>query len=152
MAESVLQLDPQYRAAYIGLCNAYTALGQTETAVRWCTEVRNKGAAELSYVEAQFAQIYARAGQARKAREHLDALRGLFKREPSGDTAFWLAIACASLDRKDEAFTWLDRAIDERSSRLLYARVDARLDPLRNDPRFKERLDRIESSPVPRSE
>jgi tetratricopeptide (TPR) repeat protein len=152
MAESVLQLDPQYRAAYIGLCNAYTALGQTETAVRWCTEVRNKGAAEPPYVEAQFAQIYARAGQPRKAREHLDALRGLFKREPSGDTAFWLAIACASLDRKDEAFTWLDRAIDERSSRLLYVRVDARLDPLRNDPRFKDRLARIDASAAPRSE
>jgi tetratricopeptide (TPR) repeat protein len=152
MAESVLQLDPQYRAAYIGLCNAYTALGQTETAVRWCTEVRDKGAAEPPYVEAQFAQIYARAGQPRKAREHLDALRGLFKREPSGDTAFWLAIACASLDRKDEAFSWLDRAIDERSSRLLYARVDARLDSLRSDPRFKERLDRIDASPAPRSE
>jgi eukaryotic-like serine/threonine-protein kinase len=152
MAESVLQLDPQYRAAYIGLCNAYTALGQTETAVRWCTEVRDKGAAEPPYVEAQFAQIYARAGQPRKAREHLDALRALFKREPTGDTAFWLAIACASLDRKDEAFTWLDRAIDERSSRLLYVRVDARLDPLRNDPRFKERLDRIDAAPAPRSE
>ena len=55
-------------------------------------------------------------------------------------------------DRKDEAFTWLDRAIDERSSRLLYARVDARLDPLRNDPRFKERLERIEASAAPRSE
>jgi tetratricopeptide (TPR) repeat protein len=152
MAESVLQLDPQYRAAYIGLCNAYTALGQTDAAVRWCTEVRTKGAAEPPYVEAQFAQIYARAGQPRKAREHLDALRALFKREPSGDTAFWLAIACASLDRKDEAFTWLDRAIDQRSSRLLYARVDARLDPLRSDPRFNDRLARIDANAAPRSE
>jgi tetratricopeptide (TPR) repeat protein len=146
MAESVLQLDPQYRAAYIGLCNAYTALGEIEPALRWCQEVRTKGAAEPPYVEAQFAQIYARAGQRRRAADHLKNLEAMFKSEPTGDTAFWLAIASASLDRKDEAFAWLDRAIAQRSSRLLYTRVDNRLDPLRKDPRFPERLARIDSA------
>lgn len=149
MAESVLQLDPQYRAAYIGLCNAYTALGQVDVAVKWCQEVMAKGAAEPSYTEAMFTQIYAHAGQTRKAQEHLTRLQALYKSEPSGDIAFWLAIATATAGRKDDAFTWLDRAIEQRSSRLLYARVDARLDPIRKDPRFEERLARIDAAPGP---
>jgi predicted Zn-dependent protease len=96
-----------------------------------------------------FTQIYAHAGQARKAQEHLTRLQSLYKSEPSGDIAFWLAIATAGAGKKDEAFTWLDRAIAQRSSRLLYARVDARLDPLRKDPRFDDRLARIDATPGP---
>lgn len=146
MYESVLQLDSQYRAAYIGLCKAYTSLGRTEQAIDACQRVTETGAAEPVFVESQFVQIYSDAGQKARAAEHLRALLKLYDGQPNGDTAFWVALAYASLGDKDKSFEWLDKAIAARSSRLLYMRVDSRLDPLRGDVRFQERINRVESS------
>jgi hypothetical protein len=76
----------------------------------------------------------------------LSRLRGLYDTNPTGDGAFWVALAYVSLGDATRALTWLDRAIDANSSRLAYARVDSRLDPLRRDPRFVARMNRIDSS------
>lgn len=45
--------------------------------------------------------------------------------------------------RHDEAFRWLDEAVDERQPQVLLLSVDPYYLPLRNDPRFKELLDRL---------
>jgi hypothetical protein len=37
----------------------------------------------------------------------------------------------------DEAFRWLDIAVEERASGLILLRVHPRLDPIRNDPRYR---------------
>jgi hypothetical protein len=50
----------------------------------------------------------------------------------------------AGLGDKDQAFAWLDRAYNERSSMLtLYLTNDPRMDSLRSDPRFAELVRRI---------
>ena len=64
--------------------------------------------------------------------------------------AFWIALAYASLHDAEQAFHWLDDAISRRSSRLLYARVDARLNPLRSDARYAERETKMDAAAVPR--
>lgn len=151
MYERVLRLDSQYTAAYIGLCKAYTELGRTEAALRACRMVESQTAAEAPFVLSQFARIYADAGDVPNARRQLDALLRAFDSRPTGDGAFWVALAQISLGHHDAALEWIDRAIDMRSSRLSYARVDSRLDPLRGDPRFLSRMARIEhvmSEPV----
>jgi serine/threonine protein kinase/tetratricopeptide (TPR) repeat protein len=145
MYESALQFDSQYTGAYIGLCKAYTALKNKDAALRWCAEVSRTGAAESTFVESQLVQIYADGGQPQVAREHLQKLLDGYKQRPTADTAFWLAAANGSLGKLDDAFTWLDRAIEGRSSRLVYARVDARLDPLRADARFATRVARLDN-------
>lgn len=146
MYERVLRLDSQYSAAYIGLCKAYTELRRTSEALRACRMVESQNAAEDPFVLSQLAKIYADAGDRREARRQLDALLRVFNARPTGDGAFWVALAYVSLDQNDEALTWLDQAIDKRSSRLAYVRVDSRLDPLRGDPRFLSRLARIEDT------
>jgi eukaryotic-like serine/threonine-protein kinase len=143
--ESALQFDSQYTAAYIGLCKAYVALKNKDQALRWCGEVSRSGAAEATFVESQLVQLYADANQPQLAREHLQKLLSDYKARPTADTAFWLAAAHGSLGRLDEAFTWLDRAIEGRSSRLVYAKVDARLDPLRADARFASRAEKLDN-------
>jgi adenylate cyclase len=40
----------------------------------------------------------------------------------------------------DRAFEWLNKAIQERSSYMIYLAVDPRLDPMRPDPRFAQLL------------
>jgi hypothetical protein len=47
------------------------------------------------------------------------------------------------LGHKDEAFQWLEKAIQERSYQVSSLAVDPRLDSLRSDPRFKPLLTRL---------
>ncbi len=43
----------------------------------------------------------------------------------------------ARLGEHDEAFQWIEEAFRARSSTVLWMAVDARIDPLRSDPRFE---------------
>ena len=47
-----------------------------------------------------------------------------------------LAMVYVALNNSDRAFHWLDRACEVRPWRLVYLKVEPRLDPLRADPRF----------------
>ncbi len=144
MYQRVLRLDSKYTSAYIGLCKAYTELQRTEQALSACRAVESQNAAEDPFVLSQLAKIYADAGNTREARRQLEALLVAFNGAPTGDGAFWVALTYISLGDHDQALRWLDRAIDMRSSRLIYARADSRLDPIRSDPRFLSRMARID--------
>ncbi|HEV7377698.1 MAG TPA: protein kinase [Pyrinomonadaceae bacterium] len=54
-----------------------------------------------------------------------------------------IALIYAGLGEKDMAFEWLDRAYNERDESYIHLKVDPRLDDLRSDPRFTERLQLI---------
>jgi hypothetical protein len=53
----------------------------------------------------------------------------------------------AGLEETDQAFEWLDRAENERDESFIHLKVDPRLDHLRTDPRFTERLQLIKLAP-----
>jgi serine/threonine protein kinase/TolB-like protein len=58
-------------------------------------------------------------------------------------SSYYFAIVHIALGEKDEAFAWLEKDIAERSSwPVLYA-VSPELDDLRDDPRFKDMLKRL---------
>jgi hypothetical protein len=43
----------------------------------------------------------------------------------------------------DEAFRWLDVAVEERATGLIFLRVHPRLDPIRHDPRYQALLRKV---------
>jgi hypothetical protein len=47
------------------------------------------------------------------------------------------------LDEKDEAFTWLEKAYEERSSKLTDLKIDPDFDNLHSDPRFAALISKI---------
>jgi eukaryotic-like serine/threonine-protein kinase len=51
---------------------------------------------------------------------------------------YGIAMIYAALGDKEQAFQWLERANEERNTELVFLRVDPRVDPLRDDPRFQE--------------
>ena len=61
--------------------------------------------------------------------------------------AYGLAEVYATLGDKEEAFAWLERAYEERSSWLVYIKVEPRLDTLRSDLRFQDLLRRMRLGP-----
>ena len=58
-----------------------------------------------------------------------------------------VAYVYAALGRLDEAFDWLGKAIEHRSTRILWLKVDPRVDSLRGDPRFTTLLRSLGLSP-----
>ena len=57
--------------------------------------------------------------------------------------AYCFAIAHLALGDKDEVFAWLEKDITERSTWNLVYGVTPELDELRDDPRFKDMLKRL---------
>ena len=55
----------------------------------------------------------------------------------------YLAATYGWLGEKDKAFRMLEKAYEERDSRLVHLKVDPRFDCLRSDPRFADLLRRI---------
>ena len=54
-----------------------------------------------------------------------------------------LAMVYGSLGQKDEAILWLNKAYDDRSTRMIWLKVDPGFDSLRSDPRFTRLLDKV---------
>ena len=91
---------------------------------------------------AEVGRVHARAGRPDQALAVLRQLRadaGPADLPHPQDAAYILV----ALGRLDEALTYLERAVDKRSTRILWLRVDPRVDALRSLPRFGALLSRI---------
>ena len=58
-------------------------------------------------------------------------------------SAWGIAVLHASLGDIDEAFRWLEAAIEEHAPGLAMLRAHPRLDPIRNDPRYRPLVQRL---------
>ena len=54
-----------------------------------------------------------------------------------------MAFTYASLGNKERAFSWLDKAVEQRNWMIIYLKRDKVWDPLRSDPRFAKLLKRV---------
>jgi Flp pilus assembly protein TadD len=84
---------------------------------------------------------WALAGDFPKARAVLKELKALASQRYIPSTH--LALLCYTLDEKDEAFAWLQKACDDRDVRLCCAKVDPRWNLMRSDARFIAMLKRM---------
>jgi len=66
----------------------------------------------------------------------VDRPTGEWKRTHVG--AYSVAVIEVGLGEKDQAFSWLEKARDDRSFFLVNLKVEPELDSLRSDPRFAE--------------
>lgn len=86
-------------------------------------------------------RAYAHAGQRTKALRLLDELQQRQKKGYVPAAAFLHAYL--GLGDNEQAFVWLQKAYDEHSAILQFAKVHPFLDPLRSDSRFQSLLQRI---------
>jgi tetratricopeptide (TPR) repeat protein len=82
---------------------------------------------------AGLAYAYAMAGN---KTELVGTLEGL-KHHPA-HAFYGLAQVYAALGDKDRAVSFLEKAYQERSNRMNYLKIDPAFDPLRQEPRFKQ--------------
>ena len=90
----------------------------------------------LALPRAMLGVTYARGGQDMEARRILVEL--VEQSHSTWASPYPLALLCAALGEKDEAFDWLERAYEGRNSWLPFLRIDPCIDPLRGDPRLDD--------------
>jgi TolB-like protein/tetratricopeptide (TPR) repeat protein len=132
-AERVVRMEPSFHWGYFFAGWALERLGRGSDAVATLKE-----AARCS---SNNPVMLAGLGQALAAnhdrREALRVLRDLERlRGEKGLFAYEIGVIHATLGDNDHAYTWLRRAVQERSGWIAYLRVDPRLEALHDDPRF----------------
>jgi DNA-binding winged helix-turn-helix (wHTH) protein/TolB-like protein/Tfp pilus assembly protein PilF len=136
----VIDLDPYWARAYTRLGTTYAAEGAFADAIREFGESERLAGAD-PYLDGLAGYAQARSGNTRKARELLEQLTRRSRTE--NVPAYSMAIICIGLGERDKALEWLDKASQDRSPYLVYAKADPLLDPVRSDPRFVALLQRI---------
>jgi TolB-like protein/Flp pilus assembly protein TadD len=90
---------------------------------------------------ASLGHAYGVTGRRDRACEILAELKDISKQRYLA--AYDIASVNAAIDEPDQAFYWLERAIEERSSPLPFLNIDPRMAKLRTDPRFQALLARM---------
>src|SRR5262245_1358565 len=131
-AKRALEQDPKFFLSSGDLGLAYSLKGMHEQAV---AELQK--AIDLSNghprIRGLLGFAYARAGQTAEARRELELLERI--PEDYGAAAA-IARIYTALDEKDRAFEWLQKAIDERDSGIMFLKVDPVFASLRSDQRL----------------
>jgi DNA-binding winged helix-turn-helix (wHTH) protein/TolB-like protein/Flp pilus assembly protein TadD len=92
-------------------------------------------------LRADIGHLYAVWGKRIEAHEVLAEL--IKKSEQTYVSDYDVAVIYAGLGDRDQAFNWLDKAVEQHSFWLSWLKLDPRLDPLRSDPRFSHLLQRV---------
>jgi serine/threonine-protein kinase len=140
LARQALDSAPYFIELYCVLGVAYMGAGRTTSAI----QILEKGAEMtrrmpllLGWLGAAFVQ----AGEMAKAEKVLQEL--LKQAKHSFSVPLPLAVLYTAMGRKDEAFEWLDRAAEARDTILCYIQSMPTFDPLRDDRRYLELIERM---------
>jgi tetratricopeptide (TPR) repeat protein len=133
----VLDMDPNYWGAYNWLGLTHAKKERYEDALATCQKMNDiTGLTPLT----QFGYTYGHALLGKRE----EALRTLTSPEWTEPQFAWArAVVYGALGEKDEALRSLEQAYEDREPKLAMAKVDPRLDSLRDDPRFQDLLRRM---------
>jgi TolB-like protein/DNA-binding winged helix-turn-helix (wHTH) protein/lipopolysaccharide biosynthesis regulator YciM len=140
---NLLELNPSSALAHLGLGEAYWDKGMHAEAV---TEFRKSmdisgGTPKGSPFLPRAYPAYAAWEQRGDPTRLLDELKKLSKRESLSPAS--IAGVYAAVGDKDQAFSWLEKAYEERAVALTFIKCDLEFESLRSDPRFHNLLRRM---------
>ena len=139
-AHNTLEMDAHFAISYQVLGEVYLSKGMYREGLL-ALEQFSALSRSSATSRALLGYSHARLG------EHSAALRLIEELDAASQHGFvpalLFALVYAGLDDQDQAFSWLEKAYEERFYRLAYLKVDALWDPLRSDPRFPDLLRRV---------
>lgn len=135
-----IELDSRFDGAHTDMARSLEALGRFDEARAAYEEGRRLagGIAGPSFGLAHLAAASGDEAGARRILAELTAARGT-----RVVSAWGIGAVHACLGDIDEAFKWLEVAMEEKASGLILLRVHPRLDPLRKDPRYWPMVERM---------
>src|ERR1700722_12336822 len=135
---AVHELDPSFPRVDGLTVRAYEEKGTFPDAL---AELEKSRPLYNSWACAELAYIYGRTGQPAQAAVALARMEEFNRGQPLDPVVF--VEPYIGMDRKDEAFLWLNKAYAQHSNALTALKVDPLYDPLRSDPRFEDLLRRV---------
>lgn len=140
--ENILELDPLFRAALEGLAMLYAKdekYGKAMKAIKKylaLIDSEYKGGTQLGYIAVL-------KGNKKVAEENLEIIKKRDKANPDLNLSLDYAVIYAALGDFDNAFMYLNKAVDEKLGAILLVKTMDPLKLLRPDPRYKQLLERI---------
>jgi tetratricopeptide (TPR) repeat protein len=138
--QKTIQLDPNFFVArrYLGLAYAQKekykeSLEQYDRAVA--------GSRNSSLMRVERAAVYAMSGDTEKAKSELREIQEIAKQRYI--SSYHIATIYVALKDQDGAFSWLEKAFQERADWMVFLNVDPRFSSIRSDPRFAALLRRM---------
>ncbi len=128
--KKALELDPGFATGQFFLGQAYEQKGMYAEAATVFQRFPRTGP-QMSAA----GRVFALSGNRDQASRMLDRLEQL-----AGEryvSPYDIAVVHAALGQNDQAFEWLQKALEDRSFMLVFLKVDPALDSLRSDARFE---------------
>jgi tetratricopeptide (TPR) repeat protein len=138
--QRAIDLDPQFARAHARLGIVYAAQGHFSSAIREFKLARSLSGPD-PYLDGLIGFAQASSGNKIGAKMILDDLIQRSKHEYV--PAFSMAIICIGLRNRDEAFEWLQKAYQDRSTYMVWLKTDSLLDTVRPDRRFEHLLNQM---------
>ena len=139
--QRTIELDPSFPPAYIYLPSAYEQLGRYDEAIETLQKMPAKDGIEWAFSMGMLGKIYAERGRTQEARAILEQIKR------AAGTRYvptqGMVLVHLGLGEKDQAFSLLERAVEDRAFQLQWLKVDPRWDPIRSDPRFADIIRRM---------
>ncbi len=139
-ARKVYEMEPTFPVGRWMLGETYALSGMYDESIA-INEQTLKIDPTTQFALRNIGYAYAKSGRRREAEDILQRYKDL--RKTQYVLSYRIASLYAALGDKDQAFAELDRAYEERDWQLQRIKVDPFLDTLRDDPRFKAILRRM---------
>ena len=140
VARKIHDLEPNHLLSRWMLATVLTEMGRYDEAIAICEKwLQDEPNSQMAIRDAGFA--YAKAGRRDKAEEMIARYREFAKTEwvPTAR----IAAIYGALGEKDKAFAELEKALEARDWEMHRLSVELYMRPLRDDPRFKTMLKRM---------
>jgi serine/threonine protein kinase/tetratricopeptide (TPR) repeat protein len=134
-----LELDPNLTMAHIGLADSYRCKGLQKEGDEEELEEVVKGMVEEGHTPQkieEFRKAYAIPGRRGITEKQIAFGLANWEKNHWHVAAYSIALKYASLGEMDQAFAWIDKAIELRSGMLVWLYIGD--NPFRSDPRFRE--------------
>jgi len=138
-----LEMDPNFARGHWAISEPLEQEQRYDEAIAELQKARQLD--ETPIMLALLGHVYAVSGKRDEARKILSKLTELSK-----DTyvdPYFMAEIHTALGERDQAFTELENAYNQRSSWMVWLKVEPKFDQLRGDPRFKDLVRRIGLTP-----
>src|SRR5262245_21897480 len=137
---NAVDLDPAFVPAHMALGQAYEQTTMFREAISELERAVGLSGGSPVYL-ASLAHAYGVTGRRSDTLRLIDDLKKLASRRYVA--SFDMAIAWLGLGDNERALTALERAVEDRSPRLLFLMTEPRFDPLRSERRFQALIKRV---------
>jgi len=135
-----LDLDPNYFFGHVRMGQAYEQKGMYKESIELLNKARTISG-DWPVAVAELGCAYAMHSEKSKARAVLSELKSRATKEYIDP--YLMALVYTSLDEKDQAFEWLEKAFEVRSPWMTWLKVEPKFDRLRSEERFRNLLRRV---------